>query len=112
MDVSAIITTLDLEIARLQSARAALMALDSVHAPRRGRPKGSTSASRVAPAKKKRSMSPEGRARIAAAQKARWAAKDSPEKQAVPAPAKAVGKKASAKRKQPKAIPGKKTKAS
>ena len=74
MDVTRIISDIDAEIARLQQARGALVAIGSsgtVAAPkRRGRPKGSTNA---APAKRARNLSPEGRKRIADAMKRRWA---------------------------------------
>ncbi len=73
MDVTSLLKEIDAEIARLEVARAAIASLSSSPvAPvkrGRGRPKGSTTA------KKKRTMSPEGRARIAAAMKKRWAAK-------------------------------------
>ncbi|MGB6688899.1 MAG: hypothetical protein WBE76_13780 [Terracidiphilus sp.] len=63
-----LITLIDAEIAQLQQARA-LIAGAATTATKRspGRPKGS--------GKKKWSLSPEGRARIVAAMKARWAAK-------------------------------------
>ena len=79
-----VIREIDAHIARLQSARAALTGMSSSTTSGRrgpGRPKAtvSISASAAAPAapkngrRKRRGMSPEGRARIAAAQKARWA---------------------------------------
>ncbi len=77
MDVSAIISSIDAELSRLQQVRA-LLAGPVAPSKRRGRPKNSET--KLAPAKpakkiaKKRTMSPEGRARVAAAQKARWAA--------------------------------------
>ena len=75
MDVSRIISEIDAEIARLQQARVALVAIGgsgTVAPPkRRGRPKGSTNA--PAPAKRARNLSPEGRKRIAEAMKRRWA---------------------------------------
>jgi hypothetical protein len=85
MDTSALVAQIDSEIARLQTARAAIADLDgSPSAPtgkRRGRPKGSTNA----PAKKaKRKMSAEGKARIAAAQKKRWAASKKAAKKTTP----------------------------
>jgi hypothetical protein len=77
MDVSAIISSIDSELSRLQQARA-LLAGPVAPIKRRGRPKNSeTKPAPPKPAKKvakKRTMSPEGRARVAAAQKARWAA--------------------------------------
>jgi hypothetical protein len=62
-----ILALIDAEIAQLQSARA-LIAGDGTAPTKRGpgRPKGT--------GKKKRNLSPEGRARIVAAVKARWAA--------------------------------------
>ncbi len=79
MDVSKIVAEIDAKIASLQQARAVLIGLDDAVAdvkPRRGRPKGSTNAAKVAvvakPAKRKRNLSPEGRKRIADAMKRRW----------------------------------------
>jgi len=74
-----VIREIDAQIARLQQARAALTGSPSTSGRRGpGRPKASVSISASAPApsngrRKRRGMSPEGRARIAAAQKARWA---------------------------------------
>jgi hypothetical protein len=82
MDVRKIVAELDAEIASLQQARAALMALDEsvvVLKARRGRPKGSSNAAKAASVKvakatpRKRNLSPEGRKRIADAMKRRWA---------------------------------------
>jgi hypothetical protein len=68
MDTTAIIQTIDAEIARLEKARALLNG-NTTSPEKRTRPFGSTP-----PAKgKRRKISAEGRARIAAAQKARWA---------------------------------------
>jgi hypothetical protein len=76
--VEEILAGIDQEIARLQHARN-LLAGDQ---PRRGRPRGSTSAKKAAksavkPAKsagrKKRKLSAEGRKRIAEAMRKRWA---------------------------------------
>lgn len=64
MSVSGLISSLDAEIARLQQARELLAALNS--------PK--TKVSPVKPTKKRRKMSAAGRARIAEAQRKRWAA--------------------------------------
>lgn len=83
MDVSKIIAEIDAKIASLQQARTVLLGLDettpAIAKPKRGRPKGSTNAVKSAkaskPAKRKRNLSPEGRARIAEAMKKRWAAK-------------------------------------
>ena len=68
MDKTEIIQTIDAEIARLEKARALLN--DHVGAPASGRP---VSSKVVATAKPRRKMSADGRAKIAAAQKARWA---------------------------------------
>jgi hypothetical protein len=78
MDIASILATIDSQIANLQQARAALERVGDAPK-RRGRPKGSRKAvSSITPpikaSKKRGGMSPEGRARVAAAQKARWAA--------------------------------------
>jgi hypothetical protein len=71
MDTTEIIRTIDAEIARLKQARELLSG--HVSAPvKRGRPFSSTTAAKSKP-RKRRMISAEGRARIAAAQKARWA---------------------------------------
>lgn len=71
-----VIREIDAHIARLQQARAALSGTTTT-GKRRGRPPASVSLSASGSSAKKRGkrrgMSPEGRARIAAAQKARWA---------------------------------------
>jgi hypothetical protein len=69
MSANDILTLIDAEIARLQQARALIAATGER---RTGRPK-STAAPTVKP-KLKRKLSPEGRARLVAAVKARWAA--------------------------------------
>ncbi len=66
MGTKQIIIEVDAEIARLQQARALLAGETVKRSP--GRPKAT-----VSPIKKKRNLTPEGRARIAAAVKARWA---------------------------------------
>jgi len=72
MNTKALIEQVDTEIAKLQSARTVLLALNgSPVKGKRGRPKGS--AKEKAPAKK-RKLSAEARAKIADAQKRRWAA--------------------------------------
>jgi hypothetical protein len=75
MTLDAILTSIDEQISKLQQARAVLT--DGVVAPAAtkgpGRPK-KTAAPAAAKAPKKRVMSEEARARIAAAQKKRWAA--------------------------------------
>jgi hypothetical protein len=71
MNIPEILSELDAEIARLQHVRSLLSGSSSPATATRGRPKGSVSA---APKKTaKRTLSPEARARIAAAQKKRWA---------------------------------------
>jgi hypothetical protein len=68
MDTAQILQTIDAEIARLERARALL---NGHTAPaRRGRPISSNATTTEPP---RRQISAEGRARIAAAQKARWA---------------------------------------
>lgn len=89
MAIKVVLEAIDEEISKLQRARF-LIAGDPTPEPaakRRGRPKGSankTEALSAPVAKKtsKRVMSAEGKARIAAAQKARWAA----QKKSVTAP--------------------------
>ena len=67
MGLKKIIAELDIEIANLEQAKSLLTGEVVKRSP--GRPKGS-----IAPVgKKKRNLTPEGRARIAAAVKARWA---------------------------------------
>jgi hypothetical protein len=82
MQTNKILEAIDQQISQLQQARALLtnQASQLQTGKRRGRPKSSDSktAKANAPAAvktAKRTMSAEGRARIAAAQKARWAAK-------------------------------------
>jgi len=65
MEASGILAQIDAEIAVLLKAKA-LLDRRTVQSVKRGRPARKTTP-------KKRTMSPEGRARIAAAQKARWA---------------------------------------
>jgi hypothetical protein len=67
MGTKQIIAELDAEIARLEQAKSVLAGETVRRKP--GRPKGAT----AVPTVKKRKMSPEGRARIVAAVKARWA---------------------------------------
>jgi hypothetical protein len=79
MNIS-IIEAIDAEIEHLQQARAILTdttnAFSTAKISRRGRPKGSKNAVKATPVTTaKRTMSAEGRARIAAAQKKRHAAK-------------------------------------
>jgi hypothetical protein len=78
MAITDILSSIDAEIARLSQARALLAASGSTvtKAPAKpGRPpKVDASSPKVSPRKKKRVLSPEGRARIAEAAKRRWAA--------------------------------------
>jgi hypothetical protein len=78
MDTTVLVAEIDAEIDRLQKVRALLTAQTA--SPKRGRPpatKPKTLATSFGfgknTASRKRTMSAEGRARIAAAQKARWA---------------------------------------
>jgi hypothetical protein len=76
MDTATLISQIDAEIAKLQLARQALVAISTTGTPakRRGRPaKNATPLPVPMRAPKKRTMSAEGRAKIAAAQKRRWA---------------------------------------
>lgn len=76
MNPEEILKAIDAQIAQLQQARELIAGSATAEpvAPRRGRPKGSTNKTREAAAKAtKRTMSAEARARIAAAQKRRWA---------------------------------------
>ena len=73
MGVSAIIDSIDREIAQLRQARALLTGtIDALPKKKPGRP-GNSGAGKIAK-KRKRFLSPEGRRRIAEAQKKRWAA--------------------------------------
>ena len=98
MDTSRILSAIDAQLAQLQAARAAITTLASTGSSeqvRRGPgrpPKNPLAAIAAAPKKRKNKLSAAGRARIAAAMKARWAAK----KAISAAPAKA-GKKAAKK---------------
>jgi hypothetical protein len=66
METSAILAAIDAEIQRLQHARS-LLSRDTVARRGPGRPKGAYTSP------KRRQLSPEARAKIAAAQRARWA---------------------------------------
>jgi hypothetical protein len=70
MDTTEIIQTIDAEIARLERAKALLKG-DTTAPAKRGRSLSSKPAATSKPIRRR--MSAEGRARIAAAQKARWA---------------------------------------
>lgn len=72
MNTTEIIALIDAEIAQLEQVRAALTATGKKLP---GRPRSTAAPIIPAPKrKKKRNLSPEGRARIAAAMKAHWAA--------------------------------------
>lgn len=86
-----ILSAIDTEIAKLQQARKLLSEASATPAvsevKRRGRPKGTKNAAKTAavktvPARAKRTMTEEGKAKIAAAQKKRWAAQKSAAKKA------------------------------
>jgi len=70
MDTKEIIAQIDSEISHLQQAKTLLSGTQATKG-KLGRPKASNKV--APPVAAKRTMSPEGRARIAAAQKARWA---------------------------------------
>jgi hypothetical protein len=73
MTLQEILVQIDAEIVRLQEVRALLGATD-VQTARRGRPKLNADVPKLSKArKKKRNLTPEGRARIAEAVKRRWA---------------------------------------
>jgi hypothetical protein len=76
VNISSVVAQIDQEISRLQQVRA-LLTQNSV-APRRGRPRVSAAATPT----KRHTMSAEGRARIAAAQKKRWAKQKAAPRQA------------------------------
>jgi len=119
-----IIWEIDAEISRLQQAKALLSETDSGVAKRRpGRPIGSRAAKKIlvalppnASAQPRRKMSAAGRARIAAAMKARWAKVRRAAKKASGVAAKAVSvaatpgaTKKAAKKSASKKAPAKKT---
>jgi hypothetical protein len=73
MDTTRIIAQIEEQITKLQQAKALLTVSEGKT--KAGRPKGSKTITAAAPetTKTQRRLSPEGKARIAAAQKARWA---------------------------------------
>lgn len=73
MSIDNLIAKIDTEIARLNQARDLITGTSSAVARKRGRPAKDASTAAAKATKKKRKLSPEGRARIAAAVKARWA---------------------------------------
>jgi hypothetical protein len=112
MNTAAIIEQIDAEISKLQQAKVLLTDATAVSGKRAvGRPKTSKAVTRilsVTPAKHlKRVMSAEGKARIAEAQKARWAAKRKQEKKAAIDIAKVKAAKKAAKVAAVKSTPAK-----
>lgn len=103
MNTEEILRAIDVQIAQLRQARELIAGSVTAEpaAQRRGRPKGSTNKTPPAPAKvTKRTMSAEAKARIAAAQKLRWAKQKSTDKPVKPAAKKstpAVAEKAATK---------------
>ena len=71
MNVQEILSQIDKEIAQLMKVKEALTGIPTKRGP--GRPRLAATAKPAGKKKAKRKMSAEGRARIAAAQKARWA---------------------------------------
>lgn len=107
MNLDRVLSEIDLEISRLQQAKQ-LLSENAGGSPvlkrKPGRPpagtaKTATRSTTAAASPQKRTMSDEGRARIAAAQKARWAkTKKAAKTAAATAKTKSAGKKASAKK--------------
>lgn len=92
MSLDNLIAEIDAEIAQLQQARTLLSGASSPTTMKRGRAGGVVKTIAAKPAKKKKhKLTPEGRARIAAAAKARWARQKKAEAKA---PAEATGKPA------------------
>ncbi len=85
MNLNDIVSQIDAEISRLTQAKQALLGFSDSKSV--GRPRGTAVPAPVSAKPKKRKMSAAGRARIAAAQKARWA-KVKAKKSAKPAAAK------------------------
>lgn len=76
MNTNDILVAIDAEILRLQQAKALLNGTDTMIKRKPGRPAGSTTSLKTSPAtgsRSTRTLSPEARARISAAQKKRWA---------------------------------------
>lgn len=72
MDIQGTLEQLKQELSRIDNAIAALSELGQ-NSPRRGRPPKSSSAAPATGGRKRRTMSAAARAKIAAAQRARWA---------------------------------------
>jgi len=76
MDIRSLLQEIDGEIAKLQRARDAIVQVISTSSPakRRGRPpKSASTPAQPIPTKKRRTLSKAARAKIAAAQRKRWA---------------------------------------
>ncbi len=71
MNINAILSQIDSEIARLTQARALLSNTGQVEVPAK---RGKVAAAPTKKSKRKRNLSPEARKRIADAQRKRWAA--------------------------------------
>lgn len=93
MDIQSIVTQLRQEVSRIENAIAALLGLGSRPA-RRGRPPKATQPVQES-GRKRRTMSASARAKIAAAQRARWAKQKSEgaRKKGKPVQQKASGRK-------------------
>ena len=77
MNATNLITLIDAEIATLKQARALIAGVSAevvTEKRKPGRPKSTTTAPAAPAKKKKRKLTPEGRARIAEAVRRRWAA--------------------------------------
>jgi hypothetical protein len=87
METNSILASIDQQIMKLQQARALLVTNPASERPiaHRGRPKGSVTkkVTPATPTTAKRTLSAEGKARIAAAQKKRWASLKRAAKRAV-----------------------------
>ena len=112
MNIEEIIQQIDGEISKLQQAKSLLLGIDSPIKKRSARSKKKATVARILAVKPtKRVMSPEGRARLVAAVKARWAkARKTANSAVVKSTAKKVATKKSVK-KAVKATPAKAAKA-
>jgi len=73
MKTTEILSLIDAEIAKLKQARALIAGTESASVKLKpGRPKSTSAPAPTVFKKKKRNLTPEGRAKIAAAVKARW----------------------------------------
>jgi hypothetical protein len=84
MSIETLIAEIEAEIARLEQARTLLSGTAAPTPKKRGRPAGVVKAAAAKPVKKKRKLSPEGRARLIAAVKARWAKQKQAAKETAP----------------------------